>query len=44
MYTIVNTYPNTSDDNAKDIKTAAAKVIYKELIKYLEAQNSPMKV
>ena len=40
MYTIINTYPNTSDDNAKDIKNAAAKVIYEELIRYMESSKS----
>ena len=43
MYTIVNTYPKETDSKVKEIKTAVAKVVYEELIRYLEARNSPMK-
>lgn len=39
MYTIVNTYPEETVSNVKDIRTAAARVVYEELVKYMEEKK-----
>ncbi len=35
MYTVVNTYPKAAVNTAKNVKVLAAKVVYEELLKYL---------